>query len=546
MRNFLLFFLVFFQLSFLAAQEESSRDLIISGVDEMMKKNHEKSLELLVKAKTLAELNNENEELFLAINNIGANYYSLLDYGEALSNYLKAYQIAIDHLGSAHEMSVINNIAILYSKEKNFKKAEEYFKKAYDIAEVNNEPNKKGLYAINLGIVLNETENLLEAENYLNEALVLFKDDARMLLEARISLAKNLLLRGFVTEAKDLALKLEPEFVGPEFEEHKISNYITLSKAYQKERNYSRALFYAKEGLKGSLNLENKINLYEQLAQLYIDQDMLLEALAMKDTLIKASNELNLIKNGRLFETSKVKFEIQNYQRELENQQEEIKDQKTRFYTLLSGSIIIIVLIGWALRNSFINNKQKKILHEKAQELITLELEKEKTEKLLLEKQLKEKEAFSLLQQEKLKNEIESKNRKLSAKALYLSDRNNLLNNIIKDLDRIYHVRRDAEIKGHIQNLKSMLKADDDWGNFVKHFEEVNHGFIDTLKQKSPALNTNDIRFLSYVYMNLSMKEISLIFNITPEACRKRKERVSKKLGLKASNELYDFLYQVN
>lgn len=516
------------------------------GVEAMLKNDYEKSLGFLLEAKSIATQNDNYENLFLAINNIGANYYSMLDYGEALSNYLEAYQIAIDYLEPKHEMSVLNNIAILYSKEENFDKAIEYFQKAYAIASKNKELPKKGLYAINLGAAHNEINKTSIARKFIDESISIFKDNSKMLLDAKLILSNNLMLSGENDAAINLSLELENLLIGKEYIEHKISNYLIISNAYQQKGNIERAVFYAKRALNEDKNIEDKISVYEQLAELYITQGKLEEALSIKDSLFNAEKELNAIKNGRLFESKKVKFEVENYQRELKYQQEEIKNQEKQFLILLIGSILILIVFIWALRNSYVKSKQKKKLHEKAQELISLELEKEKTTKLLLEKQLKEKEAISLFQQEKLKNEIESKNRKLSAKALYLSNKNTLIASIISDLEKIYHVRRDPELKNHILSLKDLLKTDDEWDSFVKHFEEVNHGFIDKLKHEFPILNTNDIRFLSYVYMNLSIKEISQIFNITHEACRKRKERVSKKLKLKASSDLHDFLYVFN
>ncbi|MEH6538024.1 MAG: tetratricopeptide repeat protein [Psychroserpens sp.] len=526
--------------------QESERELIESGIEAMTQKDHEKSLELLVRAKSLALQNENYEDLFLALNNIGANYYSMLDYGEALSNYIEAYDIAINHLQPTYEISVLNNIAILYSKEKNFDKAEENFRKAYNTANDNKELIKKGLYAINLGAVLNEKNDLTTAQEFLKEAIQIFENDPKMLLEANLILSNNYMLGGRYKESIKLSFQLESQFFTEEYKEHKVSNYLIISKSYQKQGDFKKAMFYANKALEGRLNIENKINVYEHLSDLHIEQSDFKSALSIKDTLLIAQNRLNNIKNGRLFESNKVKFEIQNYQKELLYQQEKIKDQGKQFYILLFASFFIVVIIGWALRNSFMKSRQKKILHEKTEELTNLELDKEKTEKILLEKQLKEKETLSLLQQEKLKNEIDFKNRKLSSKALYLSDRNNLINNIIEDLDRIYHVRRDPELKSHIQNLKGLLKTENEWESFIKHFEEVNHGFINKLKTEYSLLNTNDIRFLSYIYMNLSVKEISHIFNITPEACRKRKERVSKKLGLHHGSQLYDHLYKIN
>ena len=51
-----------------------------------------------------------------------------------------------------------------------------------------------------------------------------------------------------------------------------------------------------------------------------------------------------------------------------------------------------------------------------------------------------------------------------------------------------------------------------------------------SLTTKHPDLTTTDIRYLSYVYMNLDTKEIATLLHITPVACRKRKERIEKRL----------------
>lgn len=545
MKYIFVFLLVF--IGFLGNTQESERKLIESGIEAMQNKDYEQSLSLLVKAKSIAKQNNHYNELYLAINNIGANYYSMFDYGEALSNYLEAYNIAIEYLESKNEMIVLNNIAILYSKERNLVEAETYFKKAYEIADKNNDNLKKGLYAINLGGLLNEKNDLKEAKEYLEEAIPLVAEKPAILLSANLNMFNNLMLRGETKTAISMSHKLVNKLEDIGSPEQIFSNYMVLSKAYQKQGDSRRAYFYANKSLEDkNIYIDDKIKGYSHLSNILISQNNFKKAIEAKDSIIKAEKELNAIKNGGLFESNKVKFEVKNYQRELQYNQEKIESQRIQFYILLVGSVLVVCAIGWSLRNSYIKNKQKKILHEKAEELIRLELEKEKTENLLLEEQLKEKEAVGLLQQEKLKNEIEAKNRKLSAKALYLSNRNNLVSNIIKDLEKVNSVKKDTQLNNQLKNLKDLLKAENEWESFIKHFEEVNQGILENLKQKHPSLNTNDLRFLSYIYMNLSLKEIALIFNITPQTCRKRKERVSKKLGLETSSQLYDYLYSID
>jgi DNA-binding CsgD family transcriptional regulator len=179
--------------------------------------------------------------------------------------------------------------------------------------------------------------------------------------------------------------------------------------------------------------------------------------------------------------------------------------------------------------------KQKKLIAERNEKVITLELEKEKNEH-------REKETAALLEEERLKNELESRNRKLSAKALYLSGRNQLIEEVITALSQSPEVVKNKPLSAQIKALEAHLKADEEWDSFITHFEEVNQSFINQLKTLHPSLTANDIRFLSYIYMNLSTKEIASMLNITPEACRKRKERITLKMDLPENTNLFNYL----
>lgn len=130
-----IFFLLLLPFQTFAITLKDCEKMIIEGVEAMNKKDYAKSLEILTKTRKIAQENKWYREEFLATNNIGANYYMRLDYGEALNNYLDAYKIAVAHLDEKSEMTVLNNIAILYSRDKKTEKAEEYFTKAYELPE---------------------------------------------------------------------------------------------------------------------------------------------------------------------------------------------------------------------------------------------------------------------------------------------------------------------------------------------------------------------------------------------------------------------------
>lgn len=516
--------------------------LITAGVNALNKNQYIKSLEFLTQARTLAEKNRWHKQSFLAINNIGANYYRLLEYGEALNYYIDAYSIALKELDPKYEMIVLNNIAILYSKENNYEKAKEYFKKAYDIAKQNNDNLKIGLYAMNLGNLANEQENAKLARSYFNEALPLLESQQSFYVFAKVGLIQCDLNDGKTTKARQEAFQLIKNTKDLSFYEADISLTTIIAKSYIKDNLLDEAIVYVNLLLKKNPNIETKITAFELLSEINFKKKVYDLAFAFKDSIIASKSKLNEIKNGKLYETSKVKFEIQNYQNLIKLNEAKLSSERKMFYSIITIIIIVVFFIVWILRNLSVKHKQKKLIAERNEQILSLELEKEKNELLLLEKQLDEQKAISLLEQERLKNEVEQKNRKLSAKALYLSGRNQMIEEVLSELSELPQVSKEALLVNHIQTLKTHLKTDNEWDNFITHFEEVNQNFLNKLKTKHPNLIANDIRFLSYIYMNLSTKEIASMLNIAAESCRKRKERISAKMEIPVDISLYDYL----
>jgi predicted nuclease with TOPRIM domain len=128
---------------------------------------------------------------------------------------------------------------------------------------------------------------------------------------------------------------------------------------------------------------------------------------------------------------------------------------------------------------------------------------------------------------------------------LYLSGRNELIEEIINELSQIAVVNQNKDVSKYIKSLKEYIKTDSEWEEFVAHFEKVNPGLLKTLKEKHPELTAKDIRFLCYVYMNLDAKELSIVFNITPDACRRRERRLLQKMNLTTDASLFEYLLEV-
>lgn len=516
--------------------------LIEKGKEALNKNQYSRSLQLLTDALSLAKKNDWGRQQFLALNNIGANYYMLLEHGEALNYYLEAYTLAIKKLGTKEEMTVLNNIAILYFEEEDYPKANDYFKRAYRIAKERKDLVKIGLYAVNLGNSANGSGNYKLGRTYFNEALPLLTEKEEFLTLAKIGICACDLNDGKSDKARKTAEQLLKTTKDQEFNEIGILLYTIIARAYLNENKLGEAKLYVTKVLAKNPSPKMKIDAFGVMSVIHFREKDYETALQYKDSIIKTNESLDKAKNSKLYENSKVKLGIINYKNQLTiNENKRINERKI-FYAIIAGILIIVISIIWVLRSLAIKHKQKKTIAERDRKILELELIKKNNESLQIEKEWSENQTILLSEQERLKKEIEVKNRKLSVKALYLSGRNHMIENILSELSRLAQVSKNNVLITQMESLRSHLDLNNDWNDFVTHFEEVNQGFLTALKTKHTNLSVNDIRYISYVYMNLNNKEIASMLNISQDSSRKRKERITSKMELPDNVNLYDYL----
>ena len=223
-------------------------------------------------------------------------------------------------------------------------------------------------------------------------------------------------------------------------------------------------------------------------------------ALGYKDSIILFNDSLLRQKGSNLLSISQARLEIQQAQYDL-------TAKRARFNIIIIISVIILVVIA-VLTVTIIKVRQTRIKYEEAL----------------------------------MKKELSFRKNELMAKTLYISGRDQLLENLFESLHASGY--EGVIPPAMMSKLKNHLTTTKDWDEFTKLFEQTNNGILKELKKKHPLLNANDMRFLILVSMNLSNKEIAGLLNITPDACRKRKERVSRKMGI-TSDLLYDYISKI-
>lgn len=74
------------------------------------------------------------------------------------------------------------------------------------------------------------------------------------------------------------------------------------------------------------------------------------------------------------------------------------------------------------------------------------------------------------------------------------------------------------------------LYTEKDWNEFKLLFEKAYPNYIQNIKNKLPKISSSELRFITVYKLNLNSNEMALILNISPDAVRKSKKRLSEKI----------------
>lgn len=189
---------------------------------------------------------------------------------------------------------------------------------------------------------------------------------------------------------------------------------------------------------------------------------------------------------------------------------------------------------------------EKRLLKHQQQIEARLQLEQEtylKKEAEANEKQI------AKLQTEKLQAELSSKNRELASSAMNLVYKNELLQKLSSEMDKL----KDEEGKKLADNqLRKIQKVIDegmnderDWSMFETSFNEAHGSFFKKLKTQYPDLVPNDLKLCAYLHMNMSSKEMASLLNISLRGVEIRRYRLRKKLNIPHDKNLAEFFMEL-
>ena len=159
--------------------------------------------------------------------------------------------------------------------------------------------------------------------------------------------------------------------------------------------------------------------------------------------------------------------------------------------------------------------------------------------KKLKRKKLKTAKELAVLKNEKLKVEIDSKNRELAISTMSIIKKNEFLNSI---KEKLAAAANPTQIKSVIRTIDKNITNDDDWEFFEEAFNNADKDFFRRLQEKHKELTPNDLRLCAYLRLNLSSKEIAPLLNISIKSVEVKRYRLRKKMNLAHEAGLTEYI----
>ncbi len=202
----------------------------------------------------------------------------------------------------------------------------------------------------------------------------------------------------------------------------------------------------------------------------------------------------------------------------------------------LSNIAIFFYVLAFVLLAILIHKLYKNYYKKQQQQLL------KENKKKLKRKELKAQKKIVQIKNEKLIEEVESKNRELAISTMSIIKKNEFLNAI---KDQLKGEIENPRVKAVIRTIDRNINNVDDWKFFEDAFNNADKDFLKKIKGIHPELTPNDLRLCAYLRLNLSSKEIAPLLNISVRSVEVKRYRLRKKIQLPHEDGLIDYIMHI-
>ncbi|WP_309640794.1 hypothetical protein [Flavobacterium sp.] len=509
--------------------------LLQKGWNALVKDQENEAFSYFWQAFEKAKKENNTEDkaeslLYLGICSFGASSEKGLRYAtQSLSEY-KKLSSSHPELAKNGRSRCLQLISTIYSRQKKYTEAIALSKNV--VADLEGTNDKEGT----LGLAYTSLGTLYEIQKQNDSSAYFFKHAV-----AEFERAKNIAyLPNAYIKMGDLAKKKNGKNISynyytkalqlsntSENKQAQVSCLVALGKwelAFNNDEAQAEIHFQkAKQISSGLSDKVFEIKSIQALIELKKKQKKYLEVSQLQDAQIKIKDHYYSLEREQIAKNLEVQFEVAEKDRKLELISKE-KEVSRLTNSLLFSLVMLLVIVFsfWYFFLKRINKRDKQLLKTKEELFAVLEEQKK-------------------LKEQQFENDIEHKESQLSAITLQMLQKNELL----EEIKSIIHKKEDTTEKQLSKVINSHFTKDNNWNDFDKYFESVNKNFYNKLKQKYPDISSNDLKICALIKLNLSIKEMASILNISPDSVKTARYRLRKKLQLTTEDNLTEFILSV-
>jgi tetratricopeptide (TPR) repeat protein/DNA-binding CsgD family transcriptional regulator len=520
----------------------STNNLI--GLAHMSKGDYEDAEIFFLKAGELYKSIDDVLGEVSTIHNLGVVNFYLGNYKNAMEYYSKALKMCEKDNDMQTEADIIINIGILLNQEKQYTKAIEYYRKAFQKQYVLKDRRGMGQTLSSIGTCYFSQGNIDSSLYYHNASLDTFK---RGKMDSGIAQSLNnigdiLLIQKkynnaltYYQEALDIRLKSDERY-------GLAISYNNLAKVYSEQNQWS----IAQINFMKAQRLSEEINSPYLLSEVFQARALMYERKGDFKNAYRDINNFHLLRDS-LYDNEKSKaiselqqrYNSEKAENELLAKTNQIqlleKEEKSTRYLYYTIVIVLLSLLfaAWqfyrtkkiALENKLLQSERDRLFHESEAVRTQANLEREVTEK------------------QKISKELDLKKQDLIQMALYISQQNDFLENLNKNISV-------SKAKNHStlaleKELEQKISLDKQREMFKLNINLINEEFYNRLQFKFPRLTDGEKKLCAMLRLNLSSKEIASIQNITSKSVDMSRYRLRKKLDVPVDIELSDFLLRI-
>jgi DNA-binding CsgD family transcriptional regulator len=163
---------------------------------------------------------------------------------------------------------------------------------------------------------------------------------------------------------------------------------------------------------------------------------------------------------------------------------------------------------------------------------------------IFIKSRQKKSQAIQLLQKELLESELKNKKTDLNNVVTNLTYKRKFIDEIQNKLKNLQTEPEESLQKNLtllIREFNTYKSADKNTEVLQSDIDKVNLSFFKKLTEKYPLLTANEKEMCGLFALNLSTKDIAIVRNITPNAVKKARQRIRRKLPISTEEKLTTF-----